>query len=108
MGRVKLRFVCSVLGRLLLATKEDSSLQDRVEAIVTGSYSLQDKEFPNSALESWHLILKARRKPLSDHMKAQYQMRSINKFKAVAGSLTRRELKEVINAYLFIVSSAVK
>jgi len=35
-------------------------------------------------------------------------MRSINKIKAAAGSLTKRELKEVINAYLSIVSSAMK
>jgi hypothetical protein len=108
MSRVKLKFICSVLGRILLATKEDSSLQDRVEAIFTGSYNLQDNEFPDSALEAWHLILQARRKPLNDYMKEQYEMRSINKFKAVAGSLTRRELKDVINAYLAIVSSTMK
>ncbi|MGA3346833.1 MAG: hypothetical protein ABSC76_18410 [Terracidiphilus sp.] len=108
MATVKIKFICSVLGRILLAPKYDSSLRNRVEAIFEGSQYFRDEQFSNSALDAWHLITNARKKPLSEPMRMQYEMRSINKIKAAAGSLTKRELKEVINAYLSIVSSAMK
>lgn len=108
MDRVYHQFVRPVLEEILLAPKDRSSLNDRVEAIFKCSFSMREAEFPKTALAEWKNIQNSRRHAPNTQMASQYENRQVDKPRAVALSLTRNECKAIISSFLKISDEVTK
>jgi hypothetical protein len=106
--RVYHQFVRPVLEEILLAPKERSSLNERVEGIFIRSFSMREQDFPSAVISDWKDIQSARRRPLNPQIAKQYENKLISKPHAVSLSLKRKECKAVIQSFLRIADAVTK
>ena len=94
-----------VLGGLLesivTAPLKESSLQRRVVMVLRSIYTLREEDFPDDLKEDWRKLKAADERPIDP--RNLWLTKIEDETAARAMSLTRKEAKEVLRAYVNIV-----
>jgi hypothetical protein len=108
MDRVYHKLIWPALEEILLAPKERSSLNDRVEMIFKHAFNIRENEFPKAAVADWQEIERWRSQG-RERIDSQYENGlAADKGHALALSLKPTECKKVLRCFLKIAQEVSK
>jgi hypothetical protein len=90
-----------LIERIITAPLKDSSLQKRVARVLRSIYTLTEEDFPDNLKEDWRKLKAVDEHPINPQNMWLIKFRDETEARAM--SLTRKEARQVLRAYVNIV-----